>query len=294
MDPQTQLLQLLFAGVSTGSIYGIIAVGFNVIFKSTGAINFTQGEWVMIGGMLSAFFFVSFDSPIWVACAAAVLCIGVLGVLSERFVIEPLRNPSPVTLTLVTIGLAIVTKSGVMLTLGKNPAGYPGFSGETPIMIAGASLHPQTVWIIVVAALFMLAVHFFFERTLTGKAMRAAAADREVAVLMGVRVRHATMMAFAIAALAGGVAGAIITPLTFTSYDHGTVLGFKGFSAAMLGGVGNLYGAMVGGLLLGILESLAGGYISSQFKDAVAFMVLLGILFFRPTGLFGHKEIEKV
>lgn len=294
MEAHTQFLQLMFAGISTGSIYGIIAVGFNVIFKSTGAINFTQGEWVMIGGMLSAFFFVSVDSPIWLACAAAVVCIGILGVLSERLVVEPLKNPSPVTITLITIGLAIVTKSGVMLTLGKNPAGYPGFSGETPIMIAGASLHPQTVWIVALAALFMVGVHLFFDRTLTGKAMRAAAADRDVAVIMGISVRRANMMAFAIAALAGGVAGAIITPLTFTSYDHGTVLGFKGFSAAMLGGLGNLYGAMIGGLLLGILESLAGGYISSQFKDAVAFMVLLFILFFRPTGLFGHKEIEKV
>ena len=294
MDLQAQLLQLVIAGLSTGGIYALVAVGFNVIFKATDAINFAQGEWVMMGGVIAATMVMAWQSPILLACIAAVAAVVLVGIISERLTIRPIRTPTPVLITLVSIGLAIATKALVMLTLGKRPMGYAPFSGDTPIQFGGAAIHPQTFWILGVTAAFMLAVHVLFEHTRLGKAMRAAAADPDAAELVGIDVRRATMWSFAIAAGAGAIAGVIVTPLTMTSYDHGTFIGFKGFSAAMLGGIGSLYGAVVGGLLLGVLESLAGGMISSKFKDAMAFVMLLLVLFVRPAGLLGKPDSGRV
>lgn len=286
-------LQLFLSGIGTGSIYALIAVGFNVIFKSTGALNFAQGEWVMLGGMTAAAAFAT-QIGLLPAVAVALLVACAVGILSERLVVAPLRTSTPMLITLISIGLAICTKSAVMLTLGKNPAGYPGFSGDTIFHLWGASIPMQTLWIIGITAVFMVLTHLFFEHTIVGKALRAVAADREAASLVGINVQHAVLWSFAFGALAGGLAGVIITPLTFTSYDQGTLLGFKGFCAAMLGGVGNIYGAVLGGLLLGLLEAFSAGYLTSHFKDAVAFVVLLAILFGRPSGLLGRAHIEKV
>jgi branched-chain amino acid transport system permease protein len=195
---------------------------------------------------------------------------------------------------LLTIGLAIATKSIVMLVFGKNPSGYPAFSGETPIRFGGASIHPQSLWIVGITAVVMVSIHLFFEKTLLGRALRATAADRDAARLVGVNVSRMVMWSFGLAALVGAIAGVAITPLIFTDYNAGTMLGFKGFSAAMLGGIGSLYGAVVGGLLLGIAEALSGGLISSEFKDATAFCILLLILFLRPAGLFRQAPATRV
>jgi branched-chain amino acid transport system permease protein len=287
-------LQLVLAGLSTGSIYALIALGFNIIFKATDAINFAQGEWVMMGGMVAAALYGAGKMPLAGAFIGAVAIVAIIGLLSERIVIRQLAKPTPLLVTLLTIGIAICTKSLVMLTLGKNPAGLPGFSGDKPIPLGGAAVQPQTLWIIGIAAAVMVAAHFFFSRTVLGKSMRAAAAEPEAAALVGVSPRLAMLVSFGIAAAIGAIAGVIITPLTLTSFDHGTVLGFKGFSAAMLGGLGSLPGALAGGVLLGTLEALAGGLISSHFKDAVAFVALLLTLFWRPSGLFGRGEVERV
>jgi branched-chain amino acid transport system permease protein len=289
----TAILQLLVAGIGTGSIYALIALGFNVVFKSTGAMNFAQGEWVVMGGMISALLYAAF-SNIGLACLAAVLIVTVAGILSERLVIWPLRRPTTLLITLISIGLAICTRSVVMLVLGKRPVGYPGFSQTATLTWGGVTVQTQTLWIVGLTAAFLLVTHLFFERSMLGKALRAAAADRDAAALVGVHVETTVMLSFAIAAFAGALAGAIITPLTLSSYDQGAMFGFKGFSAAMLGGVGSLPGAVVGGLALGLLEAFGSFYISSDFKDAIAFAVLLLILFVRPSGLLGRAELVKV
>ena len=289
----TTILQLLAAGIGTGSIYALIALGFNVVFKSTGAMNFAQGEWVVMGGMISALLFAAL-SNIGLACVLAVLIVSLVGILSERLVIWPLRRPSPLLITLVSIGLAICTRSLVMLVLGKKPVGYPGFSEVPTLVLAGVTVRTQTVWIIGLTVVFLIVMHVFFERSILGKALRAAAADRDAAAIVGVRVETTVMLSFAIAAFAGALAGAIITPLTLSSYDQGAMFGFKGFSAAMLGVVGSLPGAIVGGLALGLLEAFGSFYISSDFKDAIAFAVLLLILFMRPSGLLGRADVVKV
>jgi branched-chain amino acid transport system permease protein len=289
----TSILQLLVAGIGTGSIYALIALGFNVVFKSTGAMNFAQGEWVVMGGMISAMLFGAF-SNIGLACLVTVLIVTIVGILSERLVIWPLRRPTPLMITLVSIGLGICTRSLVMLVLGKQPVGYPGFSQTATLTWNGVSVQTQTLWIVGLTAAFLLVTHLFFERSIMGKALRAAAADREAAAIVGVRVETTVLLSFSIAAFAGALAGAIITPLTLSSYDQGAMFGFKGFSAAMLGGIGSLPGAVVGGLALGLLEAFGSFYISSDFKDAIAFAVLLLILFVRPSGFLGRADVVKV
>ena len=288
-----QLASLLLSGVSTGSVYALVALGFNVIFKSTGAINFAQGEWVMMGGMVAAASYAA-HAPLGLAVLCAIVGVVLIALASERFIVRRLASRTPLSVTLIMIAVAICTKSLVMLVLGKNPFDLPGFSGSAPVDLLGLRVHPQTFWIVGVSAVVMLLTHWFFARTLLGKAMRAVAAQPEAAALCGIEPRLALALSFGLAAAVGAVAGIIITPLTLTSFDHGTVLGFKGFSAAMLGGLGSLPGALLGGLALGLLEALAGGWISSHFKDAVAFVALLGTLFWRPSGLLGRGTVERV
>ncbi len=288
-----QLPNLLLAGISTGSVYALVALGFNVIFKSTGAINFAQGEWVMMGGMVAAAV-VAAHVPLGLAVLGSIGVVVAVAMLSERLIVRRLRVQNPLTVTLVMIAVAICSKSLVMMVLGKNPMSLPGFSGDSPIVIGMLRIHPQTLWIILTCALVMGSAHWFFEHTVLGRAMRAVAAQPDAAALCGIEPRMAMALSFGLAAAFGAIAGMVITPLTLTSFDHGTVLGFKGFSAAMLGGLGSLQGALIGGVLLGLLEALAGGYLSSHFKDAVAFVALLATLFYRPSGLFGRHAVERV
>jgi len=237
--------------------------------------------------------FASFSS-IGLACLVALVVVTVVGILSERLVIWPLRRPDTLLITLVSIGLAIFTRSLVMMVLGKKPVGYPGFSETSTLVLGGVAIQTQTLWIIGLTMTFLVVMHLFFERSMMGKALRAAAADRDAAAIVGVKVETPVMFSFAIAAFAAALAGAIITPLTLSSYDQGAMFGFKGFSAAMLGGAGSLPGAVVGGLALGLLEAFGSFYISSDFKDAIAFAVLLLILFARPSGFLGRADVVKV
>jgi branched-chain amino acid transport system permease protein len=289
----SESVQLLFSGVSTGSIYALVALGFSIIFKSTGALNFAQGEWVMLGGMVAATLYAA-KVPLLAALVIAVLVAMAFGALSERLVVRRLKRPSPMSITIVTIALAICTKSLVMLVLGKNPAGLPPFSGAEAVHLAGAVFESQTLWIVGIAAIVMAGAGWFFNRTILGKAMRAAAAQPEAAALVGISPRLTMALSFTLAAGIGALAGVIVTPLTLTSFDHGTILGFKAFCAAMLGGLGSLPGAVIGGLALGLAESFAGGMLSSHFKDAVSFVVLLLVLVRWPNGLLGQGQIEKV
>jgi len=290
----TTLLQILFAGLGTGAIYALIAVGFNIIFKSTGALNFTQGEWVMIGGMVAAASFRSGSEIVWLACLIATLAVALVGFFSDWIVIRNLRKNDAFSITLVSVGLALASKGLVMITLGKNPQGYPGLSGDRLVTIMGATVHMQTIWILALTLVLMILTHIFFNKTRLGTAMRAAAANPQAAALVGISHRKIVTVSFVMAAAVGGIAGTMITPLTLMSYESGAMLGFKGFSAAMLGGLGSLYGAAAGGLLLGLIESFVGTYLTSQFKDAAAFFVLLTILIVRPQGLLGSAEINKV
>jgi len=289
-----QILQYTLSGLSTGAIYALIGIGFSIIFNATGIINFAQGEFVMLGGMLTLFFLNILHLPLWAAIPPAVLCATVAGVLFERLAIRPLRNPTPLNLVIITIGGSILIRGISMLLWGKDTHALPPFTGDEPIDVAGATILPQHLWILGVTLVIIAVNKFFFYHTISGKAMRACSYNSRAAGLVGIDVRRMVMFSFIVSSAMGAVAGIIVAPLTMASYDVGIMLGLKGFCAAIIGGMSSGLATVVGGLILGILESLGAGLVSSGYKDAVAFIILLLILFVRPQGLFGKAESERV
>ena len=285
--------QFVAGGLTTGAIYALVALGFSIIYNASGAINFAQGEFVMIGGM-SAVMLLALGLPLPLAAALAVLAAAVVALLVEKLAIEPARHAGTVTLIIITIGVALLLRGLAQLIWGKGVHRLPAFSGEQPIALFGATLLPQSLWVMGGAALAVLALGHFYSRTLLGKAMRATAVNRIAAQLMGIDTRAVLMASFGLAAGLGALAGVLIAPIAFTSYDAGIMLGLKGFAAAMLGGLGSFVGAVAGGLLLGLLEALGAGFVSSAYKDAIAFVVILAVLFFLPGGLFGGRRSERV
>ncbi|MFN4327077.1 MAG: branched-chain amino acid ABC transporter permease [Azonexus sp.] len=288
-----QFLQFLFSGVTVGATYALAALGFTLIYNASNVINFAQGEFIMLGGML-AVLFTQAGLPLPVALMLAIIVPAIVGVLIEKLAIEPVKGAETVTLIIITIGASLVIRGLVAVFLGKNTHSLPPFSGDAPIEILGATLLPQSLWVLGVTALVVVALWYFFNRTLQGKAMLATSVNRLAAELVGINTSWVLFMSFAMSAALGALGGILLTPITMTSYDVGIMLGLKGFVAAVLGGLGNGLGAVVGGLIVGILEAMGAGYISSAYKDAIPFVLILFILFFMPRGLFGGKSTDRV
>ncbi len=289
----SQFLQFLFSGLTVGAVYALVALGFTIIYNASDVVNFAQGEFVMIGGMATVFG-VAAGLPLPVAAAMAIVAAVVVGLALHRLAIEPARGAPPVVLIIITIGGAFVIRGLAQILFDKQFHKLPGFSGEAPITILGASIVPQTFWVIGGAALIVLAVTLFFERTMLGKAVLATASNRLAARLVGIDTSLVMALSFGLSAAIGAIAGVLVTPITLTSYDVGTMLALKGFAAVVLGGLGSPAGAVAGGLLLGLCEAFAAGYISSTYKDAVAFLVMIGVLLVLPGGLFGAADAERV
>ena len=293
MDSFRQLFQYVLSGLSNGAIYALIGFGFAIIYNSTGIINFAQGEFVMLGGMLTVFFLAVFKLPLAAAIILAIIISTIVGVSFERLAIRPLKNASPLSLIIITIGASIFMRGAAMLIWGKDTYALPAFSGSDPLYIAGATILPQHLWILGVTVLIIIGSRIFFNYSIAGKAMRACSYNPLAAGLVGINVKNMVMLSFAISSAIGSMAGIIIAPLTMTSYDVGIMLGLKGFCAVIIGGMSSGLGTLMGGLLLGLLESLGAGFISASYKDAIAFIILLLILFIRPEGLFSKKETER-
>lgn len=289
-----QILQYIFSGLSTGAIYSLIGIGFAIIYNSTGIINFAQGEFVMLGGMMTWFFYSTMGLPLLAAMILAILLTTAVGVVFERLAIRPLRNATPLILVIITIGASILIRGFAMLLWGKDTHSLPMFTGSEPITIAGATMLPQHLWIIGITLCIIVLNRLYFYHSVSGKAMRACSHNRRAASLVGIDVKRMVLIAFALSSAMGSVAGIITAPLTMTSYDVGIMLGLKGFCAAIIGGMSSGIATVFGGLLLGVLESLGAGLISSGYKDAIAFIILLLILFIRPQGLFKKAETERV
>ena len=294
MELFQQITQFVISGLATGAIYALIGLSFAIIFNSTGIINFAQGEFVMLGGVMSIFSLNVLHLPLIAAIAVAVAATTAIGVVFERLAIRPLKNATPLALIIITIGASILIRGIVMLVWGKDTQALPAFSGNDPISIVGATLLPQHLWIFGVTVLVIVGCRLFFHHTISGKAMRACSFNRRAANLVGISVGRMVLFSFVISAAVGSLAGVIIAPLTMTAYDVGVMLGLKGFCAAIMGGMGSGLGTVLGGLILGTLESLGAGLISSGYKDAIAFFILLLILFIRPQGLFKKGETERV
>ena len=288
-----ELLQFLVSGLTVGAVYALVALGFTLIYNASDVVNFAQGEFVMLGGMVTVFATAA-GTPLPLAALLAVLVAVAVGLLLHRLAIEPARGASAVTLIIITIGASIFLRGVAQVVFDKRFHQLPGFSGSDPIPLLGAAILPQSLWVLGGAVLIFLGLWLFIERTLAGKAVLATAANRLAARLVGIDTARVLALSFGVSAAIGAVAGVLVTPITLTSYDVGTLLALKGFAAAMLGGMGSPFGAVAGGLLVGLLEALGAGYVSSAYKDAVAFLVILAVLFALPHGLFGRRGVERV
>lgn len=289
-------LQFVAGGLTAGAIYALVALGFSIVYNASHAINFAQGEFVMLGGM-GAVSLVGFGLPLWAAVPLAVAGAALVGLLVQRLALERAHaggQADVVTLIIITIGVALLLRGLAQVVWDKRIHPLPAFSGSDPIAIGGATVLPQSLWVLGGAAVAVLALGWFFGRTLYGKAMRATAINALAARLAGVSTRGVMRASFALAAALGALGGVLTAPITFTSYEVGVMLGLKGFAAAMLGGLGSFGGAVAGGLLLGLVEGLGAGFVSSAYKDAIAFVVILAVLFFMPGGLAGARRVERV
>ncbi|MFL6572165.1 MAG: branched-chain amino acid ABC transporter permease [Burkholderiales bacterium] len=288
-----QFLQSLFSGLTVGAIYALVALGFAIIYNASRVINFAQGEFVMIGGMAAAVF-VDAGLPLPLSVVVAVGLGMLVGLLLEKLAVEPARGAPVVTLIIITIGASILLRGIAALVWDKKIHSLPSFSGEAPLVIGGATLLPQTLWVLGTTLAAVAALWWFFNRTLSGKAMLAVSHNRLAAQLVGISVRRVLLVSFGLSAALGALAGVLIAPISFTAWDVGVMLGLKGFAAAMLGGIGSGPGAIAGGLALGLIEALGAGYLSSAYKDVFAFVVLLTALVFLPNGLAGRGAAERV
>ncbi len=290
----SEFLQFLISGLTNGAIYALIALGFTIIYNTTEVINFAQGEFVMLGAMFMATFWGKLNWPLPLAFLAAVGLTAMVGILVERLAIYPARHADTITLIIITIGVSILLKGLAMFLWGKDSLPVPPFLGQEPFHLLSITLVPQSILVLATSILAVIGLETFFKRSIYGKAMRACSTNPLAARLIGIRVEPLVLFSFALSSGLSALAGAVIAPITFATYDMGTILGLKGFAAAVLGGLNSSTGAVVGGFILGILESLAAGFISSAYKDAVAFVLLLLMLFLRPQGLLGLKEIKKL
>lgn len=285
---------LLIAGITNGSIYAFIALGFCLIQNATGLVNFAQGEFVMLGAMIVVWLHGGLHFPLYLAFPLSILLTAMIGVALERGPIRHSRNRDILTLVMITVGASIAFRGGSMMLWGKSAHTLPSLGGDTPFIIFNAAVLPQSLWILAFSVLVLGSLYFFFHMTLLGKAMRAVSDNQLGAALIGISAKKLVALAFALSGAMGALAGILVTPITSMSYDAGLMLGLKGFSAGILGGYGSVPGAVVGGLLLGIIESLGAGLISSAYKDAIAFLLLLAILFIKPAGLFGNVHVRRL
>jgi len=281
--------QYLMAGLTYGMIYAVVGMGFNIIYNATGVINFAQGEFVMLGGMIAVT--LAGLMPLPLAILLAVLATMVVGALVELLFIRWLAGPSVLRMIIITVGVSILIREAALLTWGQGVRALPYFTGSevTSLSIGGARMSPQVLWALGACSAMVALTTAFFRWSSTGKQMRACASNRTAAALCGLPTRNLVTASFVLSAGMGALAGCVVSPITYTRYDIGTGLAIKGFTVAILGGLGSSLAAVTAGLVLGVLEAFAVSVLPSAYKDAVSIAVLLAILFLRPTGLFAAR-----
>lgn len=283
----SDFLQFSFSGLTSGAIYALIALGFCVVNNTMGIVNFVQVDFVTLGGMLMFTALFAAGLPMIPGLLLAVAGVALAAMLVERFGLRPARSDNHLVLIFLTVGLSIIVRGVIKLVWGKNRMALPPLTPDQPIKFLGASLLPQALWILLLTLVAIALLTWFFYRTPLGLSMRAVASNATAAAVVGIPAGRVRLTSYAIAGTLGGLAGVLVTPITTLNYDVGVLLGLKGFAAAILGGFGSFPGAILGGVGLGLLESLSAGYLSSAYKDVVAFVVLLLVLFVRPKGLLG-------
>jgi branched-chain amino acid transport system permease protein len=289
MPSLVELVQSLVNGVGVGLVYGLIAIGFCVIYNASGIVNFAQGVFVMLGGMYAYSFFINMKLPLAVAAALSILLTAAVGVLVQVLIIRPMweRKAPMFAIILATLAVQLLIEQIVILTLGDQPRTYPEFTSGGPLKIGKIAIGYQLFWILGCGALMVGALNLFFKRTRVGRALRACSQNREAAALLGIPVGAMLMLSFALSAGLGAAAGILITPTQYTAYSVGGPFGVNGFIAAIIGGFGSAPAALAGGVLLGVVQSGAIVVFGAGYKNVVALTILLIVLLFFPKGLFG-------
>ena len=287
-----QFVQYIFSGITSGSIYALTALGFTLIFNATQIINFAQGQLVMLGGMVAVAFY-GVGLPLWACFIVAVAIVTGVTVGFEQIAIRPLLKKGVLAQIIATVGASFVFATAAMLIWGRDAVALPPFSGDDPIAVGGATIVPQTLWVVGLTVVIVIGLQIFYRRTLFGKAVRACAINPTSARMQGISYSRVVMFSFALSGAISAAAGVMITPISFMGYSSGALLGLKGFAAATLGGLGSPVGAVAGGFILGIVEALGVGVVSAGYKDAIAFVILLLVLFLRPAGLLGAKVVSR-
>lgn len=284
--------QSILSGVGVGAIYGLIGIGFCVIYNASGIVNFAQGAFVMLGGMLTQAGMTKLGLPLPLAAASAIAVVAISGVVLERVVVRPLwnRGSTMFVMILATLAAQIVVERVTLILAGDQPRTLPVFTDLPPIRVFGFAVNFQFLWIVACSAAIIVGLALFFSSTKIGKAMRACSINRDAAALQGIRVSRVLALAFALSAALGAIAGILITPTQYTAFNVGVPFAISGFIAAIVGGFGRPLGAFAGGILLGVAQALAIVFLGAAFKNAAALSILLLFLFARPTGLLGPAK----
>ena len=291
-----QFVQYLVSGVTQGSIYALVGLGFTIVYAVTSIINFAQGEFVMLGGMISFVLFDSLGFPIAASCVLSILVGTAVGGVLYALAIRPARRASVVSLIIITIGAAIFIRGVAAELWGVDTVRPPYFTGNNSLHFLGAYIHPQAIWVIGTTVVTTIGLHLFLTHTMMGKALRAAAISKTGAGLVGIDTRTMALISFIMAATIGAIGGVVMAPLTLTSYRSGAMLGLKGFVAASIGGFRSPIAAVAGGFTLGVVESLAVGVdwgpFTSAYKDVISMMVLLMVLLVRSGRLAAEERLS--
>jgi branched-chain amino acid transport system permease protein len=288
------MMQLVINGLAMGCIYALVALGFLLIYQAVGALNFAQGELVMLGGFLGISLAVGLKLPLLVAFLLTIALMALVGWLFQRVAYYPLRDKPFVAVIISTVGVGIALRNGALLLWGPNPLSFPSLVSTEPLRLAGNMILPQHLFIIAVTLVLLVAQYLFFTRTALGHQLQATAQDAEMARLMGIPVSRMIAATFMLSAAMASVAGLLLAPVFFVTTDMGGMVMLKAFVASIIGGFGSIPGAIIGALFVGVMETFVAAYLSSAYKDAFAFLILILVLFVWPRGLFGEKISEKV
>jgi branched-chain amino acid transport system permease protein len=286
------VLQLLFTGIGIGAVYALVALGFVLIFRATNVVNFAQGEFSMVAAYLMVVC-VEAGLPYWLSFLAALAGMALLGVVFNLGVYYPLRHRSYLPVIIATIGASILLANSVLAIYGPQPQVLQGWFDTPGIQLGPVYLDSQYLLIIVVTIALVIFNYWFFEHTLLGKKLQATSQDKEMASLLGISVSTMIMITFIYSAVLGGLAGILVAPILFVSIQMGSTIALKAFAATIIGGFGDVTGAIIGGLALGVIETFGAAYVSVPYKDGFAFLVLIAFLIFRPQGIFGERVAEK-
>jgi len=283
------IIQQIISGLATGSMYALVAIGYSLIWSGMKVVNFAQGEVFMFGAFITVTMFVILGQSFLTSIILGLIIGGVIGWLIYKLVVLPNLKKGFLFVIVGCVGVQILLRNIAIIIWGSSGIPFPSVFSTKPVEVMGILIVPEDIWIFFIGATAMLMLYIFLNRTKVGTAMRAAAQNREIAKMMGINIKLTDSLTFLIGGILAALAGILLSPTMFVTPQMGASIANKAFSAAVIGGFGSVPGAALGGFILGIIENIVGGFLSSGYKDAIAFLILILFLMFKPSGLFGRK-----